>query len=128
VLTKNRLVNFVTEFDDAIVKTALAIWFSLALVFAGLPPTSACPKPASKPCCHCGGKAACCKAKNSPLTGEAPAAPTPRSGQTDLLQVISLPVSVLTLPAPAGPCALSARSTPPDRAVPLFMRDCAFLL
>jgi hypothetical protein len=104
----------------------LAIVFSLALMFPGVPLTSACVTTVPKPCCHCGGQADCCKAKTSPPA--APALPAPRSVQNDLLPAFCLTAGILALPLPAGDPTFSVSPTPPVRAVPLFTRDCAFLL
>jgi hypothetical protein len=111
-----------------VVKAVLAILFSLALMFAGIPAASACAKTVSKPCCHCGGKASCCKTTNPQPAGQNPAAPAPRSTQTDFLPAICLAASVPALPPAPGHGSLSVNSIPPTRAVPLFTRDCAFLI
>jgi hypothetical protein len=112
------------------VKTALVILFSLALMLAGLPVPAAfaCVRTAPKSCCHCGGKMACCQPGAAHPAGQNPALPAPRSAQTDFLPALCLAMAVLALPPAAEFQTLSVTSTPPMRAVPLFTRDCAFLI
>ena len=96
---------------------------------AGIPLAPACARSAPKACCHCGGKAACCAAKNTQPAAEVPAAPVPGSTQNHFQAALFLAVSFLNLPPAADLPAFSAiAASPATHAVPLFTRDCAFLI
>lgn len=111
-------------------KQALAILFILALALgqplaasaatcAGFPP----------PCCKCGGKMKCCVAQSGNTSQENPALPASAIAQKDFQAALCLVVPV-TAPVTRNNShvAASVASAASARAVPLFTRDCAYLL
>jgi hypothetical protein len=114
------------------VKRIVAILFSLALLLAGLPAgmASACaPGAATKPCCHCEGKMACCAVKDSAPTEQTPAVPAAALEQHDCQAVLGQLAGENFLPSVSVPTGKSfCRVAPSASAVALFKRDCTFLI
>ena len=109
-------------------KQAFAILFALTLVF-GQPLAASTAHIAPSACCHCGGTKQCCVRDAAQSSRETPALPAPVSTQNNLQTVLWLTVSLIA-PIPAQHCRDAAAdftaATP--TAVPLFTRDCAYLL
>ena len=112
-------------------KKVCAILFSLALLLAGLPlsVTTACADNTPKACCSCGGHSDCCAANTSAPTSEIPAAPAPSSVQNDFNAITWIVAAWLTTPvATDRPNCFVTSTSPVASVVPLFTRDCAFLI
>lgn len=110
-------------------KSAFAILFMLALVLnQPLAASVACAQPANA-CCACNGTKKCCMSDSKQTDREAPAVPAPNVSQKDFSTVVWLAVRVSAPLAPpdnrVAAADLSAASLP---VVPLFTRDCAFLI
>jgi len=113
------------------VKKVCAIIFSLALLLAGLPlsVTTACAGLAPKTCCACAGHSDCCAAKASTPTSDTPAAPAPSFSQNDFHAITWTVLSWLTTTAATEiQDNFSTSPAPSVSSVPLFARDCAFLI
>lgn len=112
-------------------KQAFAILFAIALVI-GQPLTAIAASCDSKPspCCDCGGKMKCCLADSDQSPQEIPAAPTPSNlTSPDFQTVLWLTVS-FTAPVAAIDSRVAAKdfSASAFSTLPLFTRDCAFLI
>ncbi len=88
----------------------------------------ACARPTTA-CCACNGTKKCCLSDSKQTDREAPAVPAPNVTQKDFSTVVWLAVRVI---APLGTpdCRVAAADFPAASlpAVPLFARDCAYLL
>jgi hypothetical protein len=102
--------------------TALATAHPLGLLAAG------CRGPL--PCCGCGGKMKCCAAQADQSPANTPATPAPESAQKDFQLLNQLPAFTLVtlLPAADSRVAPHTFAIPLAGVVPLFTRDCAFLI
>jgi hypothetical protein len=111
------------------VKTTWAIVCSLLL--AGTPIVSA-QAPATgvvrgaHACCHC--HKACCTAPTSPEPQPVPAAPFPASNQNQLLTLAPAALAWILPNAPASEFSTSPFSPLTATGLPLYARDCAFLI
>ena len=111
-------------------KKVIAILFALALI-SGQPLSKAVAScgGASTPCCDCGGHQKCCVARSNDSSRETPAAPAPSSALKDVQLLQSLATGALfSFATPDHRVASHFIATPPASAVPLFTRDCAFLI
>jgi hypothetical protein len=109
------------------VKQAFAILFALALVMSQ--PLAAgvlCAGPAS--CCSCGGKMKCCLAESGNTSQETPAAPASTPAQKNFQAALWLVVHMTTPAIGKNSRVAATISSPAAYAVPLFTRDCAYLL
>ena len=90
--------------------------------------TVACAQPATA-CCACNGTKKCCVRESDKTGRETPAVPAPGVTQKDFSTVVWLAVRVIA-PLAAPDCRVTATdfSTACLHAVPLFTRDCAYLL
>lgn len=111
-------------------KQAFAILFALTLVW-GQPLAAgiACCTAGAEPCCSCGGKMKCCVTQSSNSSQENPAVPASTIAQKDFQAALWLAVR-LTAPVTGNDSRVAATSASvaSARAVPLFARDCAYLL
>ena len=116
-------------------KRLLAILFIVALVWAQGAP-GVCVAGASAGgagrsacvCCHC-GKANCCmnKAARQPLP--LPAAPAPSGAQPGHLLLLAPAALAFVLPQSAGTVlSLSASGLQQPASIPLYQRNCTFLI
>jgi len=114
------------------VRKALAILFSLLLVYAQVvattcAPVMAPPKTACT-CCDCGSADCCVTQSSSPHPAPVPVAPV-RAGIENQLSVLSAGSLVWVLPqADASPFSPPAASSLIAVVVPLFARHCALLI
>jgi hypothetical protein len=113
--------------------TRLVIALVLGLILAAHPfVTVSATSPAAKSCCckgaHCCCDMACCVAPNAPSAPATPA-PVPSTSQNEL-QVMAIPVvTLLTFPSPpANKYPWRFSSSASMAAVPLFQRDCCYLV
>ncbi len=111
-------------------KQAFAILFILALALGQPLATSAATCAGfPAPCCNCGGKMKCCVAQSSNTSQENPAAPastvTQKNLQAALWPVVHTPTPVASN---GDRVAATDSSSASVRTVPLFARDCAYLL
>lgn len=111
------------------VKALVTILFSLALVLSHLP---AFASPAKQLCqsetaCGCGNSCCCVKSPESAPAPVAPA-PTPDNSRTQLLAAFQAVAHFVLVQseAAAPPAFLSAPPAP--AAVPLYMRNCSYLI
>jgi hypothetical protein len=100
----------------------------LAVPGAKAPPVSA------KTCCCCAANhtshlaSACCAKRANNETPSTPATP-PAHSQTDLQVLTAAIVTVVILPTPStSPLPASANFSPSVTALPIFQRDCCYLL
>lgn len=113
--------------DSEIMKQALAILFALALAFSQPLASAAC-APAAH-CCGCGGKMKCCVRQAAAPDREAPAAPAPSAGEKDFQTLLPVPIRVIApLASRTATCSPASHLAPLARSLPLFARDCAFLI
>jgi hypothetical protein len=108
------------------VKIALAILFAFVLAM-GQPMAEVVASPELKPCCGCGGSK-CCVGK-SDASEDTPAVPVANSAQKDL-QILNLPpaFALTAFVFSSDESAHFSFQLPITRSVPLFTRDCAYLL
>jgi hypothetical protein len=113
-------------------KMTVALLLGILLAVAPTVATLAAPSaPAVKSCCchgnHC-CHMACCAAPKGPAAPVAPA-PVPSTSQTDLQALSASIISTLTLP-PVVQKSFSPQysSTLSMTAIPLFQRDCSYLI
>ena len=110
-------------------KKLLAIFFvlALALIQPAVANLGDCATAAK--CCDCGGKMKCCVSKSTQPDREAPAATSPNVSQKDFQTILPLLLRVTTpiIPAPQNVFSTD-RSTLVSSAIPIFARDCAFLI
>jgi hypothetical protein len=111
------------------VKRALTILFLLALAFSQPLALLATDCSGPLPCCGCGGKMKCCVAEADSSPANAPAVPAPSFTQ-DNFQLLQLLPPGLMLPFSAPDCRVTPQivAAAPAGAVPIFTRDCAFLI
>jgi|SRR6185503_8382122 len=120
------------------VKLAVVLLLGFVLVWQGVFALStgslASTLPSKRTCCcmgcdneHC-ATPACCVKQDAPSAPVAPAS-LPSTSQNKTQALATVTVAVLTLPAPSSR-ELPARVTsfPPVTAIPLFERDCAWLI
>ncbi|HMP84848.1 MAG TPA: hypothetical protein PKA41_19315 [Verrucomicrobiota bacterium] len=111
-------------------KTAIAILMTILLAFSqsSAAVSIACVS-APAPCCDCGGTMKCCVASPSQSLPETPAPPATESG-LKCLQLLQAPLlSGLMPPTAVEPICPGSHSLPVSScAVPIFTRDCAFLI
>jgi len=114
-----------------VVRIAVALCLGLILAAYPVVAMSASDPPLAKSCCgHCppGCKMGCCPASQVPATPVAPA-PVHSSAQNDLQALSASIISLLTLPAPVSNEFTPRISSPASvKAVPLFQRDCCYLI
>jgi hypothetical protein len=123
----NALPSSVVHDSMVTVKKVVAILFTLALLLAQ--PLAALNSQAATvgQCCNC--HMACCAATDNTTPQPAPAAPAPESAQKVFLSLNLLPFALsFVLPAPDNRVGSKDIATTSASAVPLFQRDCAFLI
>jgi hypothetical protein len=112
--------------------TRMAVAFLLGIILAAHPVVaiSGAP-PAAKPCCckggHCCGRACCAASKDTsaPVTP----VPVPSNSQNEFQALPASIISLLTLPSlPANEYPSRFSSLVPITAIPLFQRDCCYLI
>jgi len=109
------------------VKTVVAIFCGIVLALVPLAAQPAlCAAPAVHSCCKCGGKMACCSARqNSAMPDNATLVRTAPQNELSLLsQILSLPTPLTARPASIS--TITARLKP--AASPIYARDCARLI
>ncbi|HEX7471160.1 MAG TPA: hypothetical protein VF437_10585 [Verrucomicrobiae bacterium] len=104
---------------------ALALALVTAQVFAFADTAIA---PQKKSCCDC-GRAKCCAAKSDSASKDVPVVPAPSSNQKSFQIASPLAAWTLTtLNVSDAQVAAANFTSPVVRVVPLFTRDCAYLL
>jgi len=123
------LVNIVSPSETDIVKKLAAIAFATVLItaqafaFADTTPAAA----VKKPCCACHSK--CCAGKNTSSTEKLPAVPAPTFTLKNLPAISGQTIVSISRDAPVTIApAFSASDFVSLRNIPLFTRDCAFLI
>lgn len=110
-------------------KAFVTILFSLALVLSHLPASAS---PVKQLCqsavaCGCGDSACCMKSADSAPAPVAPA-PTPDNSRTQLLAAFQAVTHfVLAQPEVSAPAAFLP-APPASAAVPLYVRNCSYLI
>ena len=108
-------------------KVAFVIMFALALVLSQ-PLAASVADTAPKSCCGCGVKK-CCVSNSSKSSGEIPAVPAQASAQKSFQAILLLTIrGIPSIAATDDQIAASSFSPSVAGAVPLFNRDCAYLL
>jgi hypothetical protein len=108
-------------------------WLSIALMLGQFPlaagATPACVKDdTAKTSCACARKCGCCvKPHESPSLPQAPALPAPT--HSELAWALPVQSGGLILPAfAANDLSLSAPAVTPAATVPIYQRDCSYLI
>lgn len=111
-------------------KQVIAIFFALTLIL-GQPlamVATCCPKNVEA-CCDCGGKMKCCLAESGNPAPATPAVPAPNLVPKDFQGAFCLVAQLIqALPAVDHAIAPVSSACFIAGAVPLFARDCAYLL
>jgi len=111
------------------VKAIVTILFSLALVLSHLPAFASPVKQLcqSKTACGCGDSACCVKSADSTPAPVAPA-PTSDNSRTQLIAAFqAVALFVLVQPDDVAPSAFLP-AAPAPAAVPLYVRNCSYLI
>jgi hypothetical protein len=115
-------------------KLLLAILFSVTLVWAQCGPAvwaQAAPAAAGGSgcaCCHC-GSADCCMGKTTQRPQPISAAPAPRGSQSSHLLLVAPAALAFVLPqAPGSTFSPEAAAPPRAAALPLYQKNCTFLI
>jgi len=109
-------------------KTAFAIFFSALLLIGqtvGVPAQRLIQSPSECARCDCGGK--CCVVPSRSAPSQAPAAPT-QNVSLKQSQLAPAAAQIYSLPESPTPISFASISIPKSQAVPLYDRNCAYLI
>jgi len=111
-----------------VARTILAPLFALALILTQIAPFAVAMSSAQPARCGCHMVVCCCQKPANPNSAPRPAAPVRTVTQNDVRIVAAVVEQVFSSPAQAQPSYFCPRPSLGIAPIPLYQRDCVFLI